>query len=49
MNVGEFYEYLKKFYLLQKGQIRSSSEINYKELGGSVLFSIHISAHFRLE
>jgi len=49
MNVGEFYEYLKKFYLLQKGQIRSSSEINYKKLAGSVLFSVHISAHFRLE
>jgi hypothetical protein len=30
MNVGEFYDYLKEFYLLQKGQIRYSSEIDYK-------------------
>jgi len=30
MNVGEFCDYLMEFYLLQKGQIRSLSETNYK-------------------
>jgi len=31
MNVGEYYDYLKEFYLLQKGEIKPSHEINYKK------------------